>query len=107
MVKVNCDSVEVVNPPRADLAGGIGRPSSLRCRHDGVEHRVVDNQLAAPVEQVTQCGPAGGSLEGVLLLDQLPGQISSRLSEAVALTGKGLLIDEMPFARRDPLLVRD
>src|SRR3712207_8545149 len=37
--------------------------------HPGVEEEPVDDQLAAPVEQVQQARPAVGAFEGVVLLD--------------------------------------
>jgi hypothetical protein len=61
---VHHDGVEVVGPERADATAGL----VLR-----VEHEVVDEELAAAVEQLGQRLLAVGAVEHVFLLDALPG----------------------------------
>src|SRR5437660_12577283 len=57
----------------------------------GVEHRVIDNQLAASREEVAECLLPVLALESVLLLDELPGQIAPLPAQLVAQPG------DLPF----------
>ena len=69
------------------------------------EHEVVDDQLAAPGEQVGQGLPAVGAVEPVGLIDTLPGQLPAPRAEAVAPAGELLLLGQQRRARGQPLLV--
>jgi hypothetical protein len=60
----------------------------------GPEHEVVDEQLAAPVEQVRQGARAVGIVEAVLLLDRYPGEPAPRLGQRVTTAVEVLLLGE-------------
>jgi hypothetical protein len=55
---------------------------------------VVDEQLAAPVEQVRQGARAVGAVEAVLLLDRYPGEPAPRLGQRVTTAVEVLLLGE-------------
>jgi hypothetical protein len=55
---------------------------------------VVDEQLAAPVEQVRQGARAVGAVEAVLLLDRYPGEPAPRLRQRVTTAVEVLLLGE-------------
>ena len=49
-----------------------------------IEHEMVDDQLAAPVEQLRQSLLAAGSVENIILVDALPRQFPALLAQLVA-----------------------
>src|SRR2546429_10028228 len=99
------DAVEVVHPERADEAGRVGRPGRMRPRGVGVEHRVIDNQLAASLEELAECLRPTLALEGVLLFDELPRQIAPLPAQLVTHPGELLLLRQVPLPRPEPLVV--
>src|SRR5205823_586421 len=82
--------LEVVRPERAD------RTALLPVR---AEHEVIDEQLAAAVEEISQRLLAVWALEDVLLLDRLPGKALSLLRQLVACACELLLLGEQLLAR--------
>src|SRR5207245_4706539 len=88
----------VVGPERADRAADV----VLR-----VEHEVIDEQLAPPVEELGQRLLAVGPVEDVLLLDRLPRKVVPLLRQLVAKTSELLLLREQLFARLEPFVVAD
>ncbi|MNG14836.1 hypothetical protein D3C84_986230 [compost metagenome] len=66
------------------------------------EHEVVDDQGAAPVEQVGQGFPAVRPFEGVDLVDTDPGQRPPLGAEPVPFTGKGLFLAQQLLAGMQP-----
>ncbi|MCY1429694.1 hypothetical protein D9M71_456210 [compost metagenome] len=70
------------------------------------EHEVVDDQLAAPPEQVRQFQFAVGSLEVVVLVDFHPGQGTAFGAESVPFPGEGFFVGQVLFAGGDPFFPR-
>ena len=71
----------------------------------GVEHRVIDDQLAASLEEVAERLRPVLALEGVLLLDELPGQIAPLPAQLVAHPGELLLLRQVLLPCLEPLVV--
>src|SRR4026208_1677598 len=92
MVQVDGDAVEVVHPERADVAGGVRRPGRMGSSGVGAEHGVIDDQLAASLEDLAECLPPVLAFEGVWLLDELPGQIAALSVQLGAQPGELLLL---------------
>src|SRR5437868_10082665 len=92
------DAVEVVGPERARLAAGLPV---------GAEHEVVDDELAAAVEQVGEARLAARAGELVVLGDLDPGQVAARGGEPLALVGELLLAGEQLLAGLEPLGARN
>ena len=78
-----------------------GRAAGLVAR---AEHEVVDEQLAAAVEQLRQRARAVVGREPVLLLDPDPGQLAPLPGQLVAQPGVLLLAREQLVAGGRPLL---
>src|SRR5215467_11082423 len=93
-VQVRYRTVEAVRPRGAERAArGVRR----------AEHEVVDDQLRAPVKELSQgLGPRGG-VEPVVLLDRHPGQRAPRGGELVAAARQLLFLGEQFVAGRLPL----
>src|SRR5947209_9055422 len=77
----------------------------MRARGVGIEHRVIDDQLAASREDVAERPRPALALEGVLLLDELPGQIAPLPAQLVAHPGELLLLRQVPLPCPEPLVV--
>src|SRR3989441_9461852 len=71
----------------------------------GVEHRVIDHQLAASLEEVAERLRPALALEGVLLFDELPGQIAPLPAQLVTHPGELLLLRRVLLPRPEPLVV--
>src|SRR5207302_291679 len=71
----------------------------------GVEHGVIDDQLAVSLEEVAECLRPVLALEGVLLFDELPGQIAPLAAQLVAHPGELLLLRQVPLPCPEPLVV--
>src|SRR5213593_3726293 len=71
----------------------------------GVEHRVVDDQLTASLEEVAECPRPVLALEGVLLFDELPGQLAPLPAQLVTHPGELLLLRQMLLPCLEPLVV--
>src|SRR5215217_2948077 len=93
-----------------DLIGeeGAAAASPLGpARHAGLVEEAVDDELAAPLEQVEQARRAVGALEGVFLLHRHPRHPAALGGERVAGAGELLLLHEhvlaggFPFVRRN------
>ena len=74
-------------------------------RRVGVEHRVIDDKLAAPPEEVAECLLPMLPLEGVLLFDELPRQVAPLSAQLVAHPRELLLLCQVPLPRLEPLVV--
>jgi hypothetical protein len=98
VVQVHDDAVEVVGPTRAVRAAFV----PLRG-----EHEVIDDQLAAAVEELRQRPLAVPSFEHVRLLDALPGQRAAFLTQPVPLACEFFLQAQEGVAGFEPFLVRD
>src|SRR4029450_4547158 len=71
----------------------------------GVEHRVIDDQLAAPLEEIAEGLRPVLALEGVGLLDELPGQLAPLPAELGAHPGELLLLRQVLLPRLEPVVV--
>jgi hypothetical protein len=67
------------------------------------EHEVVDDQLAAAVEELAQRFPARRRVKGVLLVDQYPRQRKAFRIDLVAQPGCFLFAGQKPLALGEPL----
>jgi hypothetical protein len=74
-------------------------------RRVGVEHRVIDDKLAAPPEEVAECLLPMLPLEGVWLFDELPRQVAPLPAQLVAHPRELLLLCQVPLPRLEPLVV--
>ena len=94
---------EVLEEPGGELVatGGAGGAAVVPRR---IEHEVVDDQLALPVEEVGQGHRALGALEGVVLLDGHHGQAAAVRVEGVLLAGELLLPGQQRLAGLQPLV---
>src|SRR5262245_37840669 len=104
---MNGDAVEVVHPERTRKARRVGGPGRLWPGSIRIEHGMVDHQLTASVEHVSQRDVSMLALEGVLLVHQLPGKISAFATQLIAEMGELLFFGEVLFASRHPLVVRN
>src|SRR5215813_11843402 len=99
------DAVEVVHPERADVTGRVRRPWRMRRRRLGVEHRVIDEQLAPSPEEVAKCLRSVLTLERVGLFDELPRQIAPLPAQLVAHPREFLLLRQVLLTGLEPLVV--
>src|SRR5882672_1283770 len=99
------DAVEVVHPEGADEAGRVRCPGRMGPRGGGVEHRVIDDQLAASLKEVAECLRPVLALEGVWLFDEVPGQVAPLPAQLVAHPGELLFLRQVLFPCREPLVV--
>ena len=76
--QVHRNAVEGVGPERAARAA-LGPVGS--------EHEVVDEQLAAAVEQLAQRAGTVSPVEAIVLVDVHPGQLAALLRQLVAAAG--------------------
>src|SRR2546427_7755453 len=106
MIQMDDVPVEVVGPERAGLARGVAGPGRGRRGVAGIEHGVVDDQLAPSLEQLGQSPLATRPLEHVGLRDRFPGEPASLLAQLVPQPGELLLASEERRPRRQPLFVR-
>src|SRR5213593_2905171 len=74
-------------------------------RGGGAKHRVIDDQLAASFEEVAECLRPALTLEGVLLFDELPGQIAALPAQLVTHPGELLLLRQVLLPCPEPLVV--
>src|SRR5712664_1792838 len=74
-------------------------------RGGGAKLRVRDDQLAASFEEVAECLRPALALEGVLLFDELPGQIAPLPAQLVTHPGELLLLRQGVFPCPAPLVV--
>jgi hypothetical protein len=91
-------AVEIVRPEGAVLAALLPI---------GAKHEVIDDELAAALEQLAQTLAAVGPVEDVLLLDPDPGERAPLLVQLVALSGQLLLLRQESAAGGQPLFLRD
>jgi hypothetical protein len=95
MLQMDGGAVEAIGDRRAGraTAGVVGS-----------EHEVVDEELRAPTEQVSERCGAGFGLEPVVLLDRDPGQFLATAGEVVTAAGQLFLGLEQLEAGGEPLL---
>src|SRR5216683_1536309 len=91
---------------RPGLARGLPGPGRGRRGGVGVEHGVVDDQLAASLEQLAQGPLPARPLEPVGLRDRFPGEPASLLAQLVPEPRELLLASEERRPRREPILMR-
>src|SRR5438876_6890792 len=77
----------------------------MRPRGVGIEHRMIDNQLAASLEDVAERLRPVLALEAVLLFDELPGQIAPLAAQLVTHPGELFLLRQVPLPCPEPLVV--
>src|SRR5207249_12019215 len=77
----------------------------MRARGVRIEHRVIDDQLAASLEEVAERLRPALALEGVLLFDELPGQIAPLPAQLVTHPGDLLLLRQLSLPCPEPLVV--
>src|SRR5260370_4662864 len=70
----------------------------------GAKHKMLDDQLAATVEEVSQHLRAVGSLEEVGLVDLDPRQFAAFGAQSVAQAGEFLFLRQMRLAGGQPLV---
>src|ERR1700687_4846954 len=97
MLQVHDAAVEVIGDERA------ARAALLPVR---TEHEVIDDELAAPAEEIAQGLLAARSIEDVLLVHPHPGQLPPLGAERVPLPGKGLVLGEQLLSGAQPLGLR-
>ena len=68
---------------------------------------MLDQQLAAALEQIGQGLPAARPVEQIVLVDLDPGQRAPLGAQPVAGQREFLLLGKMGFARGEPLLALD
>src|SRR6267143_5514780 len=94
MWQVQVGAVEVIGQVRATLATFLPpRP----------EHEMVDDQLAASVEEISQCLFAVRSIECILLVYLGPRQLPAMPTQFITQTGQFLLAREQILSRHKPL----
>src|SRR5207237_9876288 len=71
----------------------------------GIEQRVIDNQLAASLEDVAERLRPALALKGVLLVDELPGQLAPLPAQLVTHPSELLLLRQVLLPCREPLVV--
>src|SRR5579864_6815327 len=98
MVDVDDVAVEAVSPERAMLASRV--PT-------GVEHKMVDDQLAAPVEEFRQRLLTVRTIEDVGFGNRLPRKLAPLLVQLVAQPREFLFLGEKCRARGQPFFVGD
>src|SRR5262245_65005103 len=86
----------------------VGRPGATRAAllPSRTEHEVVDDELAASLEEVAEGFLAVRSLEQVGLVDPDPGQLAPLGAQAIAQMGQFLLLAQELLAGRKPLVAR-
>src|SRR5215471_21014926 len=91
----------------ADAGKAVGAQRAMRTSGLVVrmEHEVVDDELAAPVEQIGERLFAARAVEAVLLRHALPGQIALQSAHLVALALERLFLREQLLPRGQPLFV--
>jgi len=88
--------VEAVRPERAVRAAFVpGR----------IEHEVVDEELAAAVEEAGERLLAVGAVENVFLVDGLPWEVTALPAQVVAEPCELLLLDQQRLAGVDPFVM--
>src|SRR5215813_13797937 len=98
MFQMRRDAIEAVCPERAVLAAFVPvRPV----------HEVIDQQLAAALEQLRKGLAAVRPVEDVLFLHLHPRQCAALLAQSVALPGKLLLFGQKPRTGIEPLILRN
>src|SRR5438094_871656 len=95
VVEVDDRAVEAVGPARAARAAGV--PARA-------EHEVIDDELAAPVEQLGERLPAVAPFELIGLFHRLPRQRAPRCRELVAAARERLFLRQQLPARGEPFL---
>ncbi len=92
---------------RADRVVQLERAADAAFRPVGTEHEVLDDKLAASVEQIGERLRAVGSVEHVVLFDLDPRQRAAFRAELVAQAGEFLFLAQQFLARGQPFIARD
>src|SRR5450432_3468257 len=97
MVEMGQRSVDVIGQERA------GRTTLRPFR---TKHKMVDDQLAASVEEVRKRRRAVRSVEGIWFFNSLPGQLTALTAQLIPQLAKLLLFKKQLFARCNPFTLR-
>src|SRR5262249_43454881 len=98
MFQMRRDAIEAICPERAVLAALVPvRPV----------HEVIDQQLAAALEQLRKGLAAVRPVEDVVFLRFHPRKRAALLAQLVALPGKLLLFRQKPRSGSEPLILRN
>src|SRR4029450_6875593 len=89
-----------------DVVDLEGAPHALT-NLTGSHHEMLDEELAASVEQIGQCHLALRRVEDVLLLDLHPGQRTALGGQSVARPRQLLLLRHERLASSEPFFARD
>src|ERR1700722_12889863 len=92
------DAIEVIDDVRA--AGATFLPS-------GTEHEVIDNQLAAAIEEIGEGFRAGGRFKRVGLFNFFPGKLAALAAEFVAQAGEFFFFEQKFLSSCEPFGWRD
>ena len=98
MLQVNVDAIEAVG------AQGAMGATRLVVR---AEHEMVDDELAAPLEEIGKRLIAVGTLEHVILCNFHPGKAAALFVQLILHLGKLLFLREEFLTRLDPLFRAD
>ncbi len=98
MFKVDTSAVDMIGQKRAAFAALLPSRS---------EHEMVDNQLAASIEQVGQPLLSVWAIELVLFVDLEHRQPAAFGADGISLTGQFLFLNEQPLASDQPVSSRD
>jgi hypothetical protein len=91
MLKMHDDAVDVV---------ALERTADARIGPARTEHEMLDDELAAPGEEIAQRLFPVGAVEHVLLVDPDPRQRAALGAQLVAPPGPRLLLGQQRLARR-------
>src|SRR5262249_26576917 len=105
MREVNHDALEVVHPERAHLTRCVLSVGRLVRRSLRIEHRVVDDELRTPFEDLLESLGSAGAIEDVLLRYALPRKVAAPSAEFIAQPIEFLLLRQERLALCDPLFV--
>jgi hypothetical protein len=83
---------------------GVERTAHATLPPPGAEHEMLDDQLAAPIEEVGERLPARRAIEHIGLFDLDPGQFAALCAQLVAQPGELLFSRQMRLARGQPLV---
>src|ERR1700720_4735682 len=83
---------------------GVERAADAALLPPGTEHEMLDDQLAASVEEVSERLLALRAIENIGLFDLDPGQFAPLRAHLVAQSGEFLFLCQMRLARGQPLV---
>ena len=84
---------------------GEERATGAACAPARAKHKVIDNELASAIEQLSQILLALGSVKDIILLNFHPRQSQTFCIDFVAEMRKFLFFQQQRFARSEPLFL--